>query len=95
MKKKVRQFGRSSRVPILRHLINAFSRRILKKRWRGLRRSASAFPMRLKGQECRTGHGCDGKVRGVTPRHARLAGGAASALVTFAFQTHLENPPSA
>ena len=42
-----------------------------------------------------TGHGRDGKVRGVTSRHARLAVGAASALVTFAFQTHLENPPEA
>lgn len=40
-----------------------------------------------------TGHGRDGKARGVTSRHARLAVGAASALVTFAFQTHLENPP--
>lgn len=36
-----------------------------------------------------TGHGRDGKARGVSPRHARLAVGAASALVTFAFQTHL------
>lgn len=42
-----------------------------------------------------TGHGRDGKARGVTSRHARLAVGAASALVTFAFQTHLENPPEA
>lgn len=42
-----------------------------------------------------TGHGRDGKARGVTSRHARLAVGAASALVTFAFQTHLENPPQA
>ncbi len=40
-----------------------------------------------------TGHGRDGKARGVTSRHARLAVGAASALVTFAFQTHLENRP--
>jgi hypothetical protein len=37
-----------------------------------------------------TGHGKDGRVRGVSPRHARLCVGAASALVTFAFQTHLE-----
>ena len=37
-----------------------------------------------------TGHGRDGKARGVSSRHARLAVGAASALVTFAFQTHLE-----
>lgn len=42
-----------------------------------------------------TGHGRDGKARGVTSRHARLAVGAASALVTFAFQTHLENAPEA
>lgn len=41
-----------------------------------------------------TGHGKDGKVRGVSSRHARLAVGAASALVTFAFQTHLETPPA-
>jgi hypothetical protein len=37
-----------------------------------------------------TGHGKDGRARGVSPRHARLCVGAASALVTFAFQTHLE-----
>jgi hypothetical protein len=37
-----------------------------------------------------TGHGKDGRTRGVSPRHARLCVGAASALVTFAFQTHLE-----
>ena len=37
-----------------------------------------------------TGHGKDGKTKGVSPRHARLAVGAASAIVTFAFQTHLE-----
>lgn len=42
-----------------------------------------------------TGHGRDGKARGVTSRHTRLAVGAATALVTFAFQTHLENPPEA
>ncbi len=42
-----------------------------------------------------TGHGRDGKARGVSSRHARLAVGAATALVTFAFQTHLENPPNA
>lgn len=39
-----------------------------------------------------TGHGRDGRSRGVSARHARLAVGAATALVTFAFQTHLENP---
>jgi hypothetical protein len=37
-----------------------------------------------------TGHGKDGRVRGLTSRHARLCVGAASALVTFTFQTHLE-----
>jgi hypothetical protein len=37
-----------------------------------------------------TGHGKEGRARGVSPRHARLCVGAASALVTFAFQTHLE-----
>jgi hypothetical protein len=37
-----------------------------------------------------TGHAKDGRTRGVSPRHARLCVGAASALVTFAFQTHLE-----
>jgi hypothetical protein len=37
-----------------------------------------------------TGHGKDGRVRGLGSRHARLCVGAASALVTFAFQTHLE-----
>ncbi|MEI9996396.1 MAG: abortive infection family protein [Rhizomicrobium sp.] len=40
-----------------------------------------------------TGHGKDGRVRGVSARHARLCVGAASALVTFAFQTHLESKP--
>lgn len=37
-----------------------------------------------------TGHGKEGKTRGLQPRHARLAVGAASSLVTFVFQTHLE-----
>ena len=37
-----------------------------------------------------TGHGKDGKARGLQPRHARLVVGAASLLVTFVFQTHLE-----
>lgn len=41
-----------------------------------------------------TGHGRDGKARGVTPRHARLAVGAATTLVNFAFETHLESPAS-
>lgn len=39
-----------------------------------------------------TGHGKDGRVKGISPRHARLAVGAASALVTFVFETHLETP---
>jgi hypothetical protein len=39
-----------------------------------------------------TGHGRDGKARSVTPRHARLAVGAATTLVNFAFETHLELP---
>ncbi|BBE34766.1 abortive infection family protein [Sphingosinicella microcystinivorans] len=42
-----------------------------------------------------TGPGRNGKVRGVTSRHASLAVGAASALVTFAFLTHLDNPAEA
>lgn len=37
-----------------------------------------------------TGHGKEGKARGLQPRHARLAVGAASSLVTFVFQTHIE-----
>lgn len=37
-----------------------------------------------------TGHGKDGRVKGLSPRHARLAVGSASTLVTFIFQTHLE-----
>ena len=37
-----------------------------------------------------TGHGKDGRTRGITPRHARLAVGTSTALVTFVFQTHLE-----
>jgi hypothetical protein len=39
-----------------------------------------------------TGHGRDGRVRGVTSRHARLAVGAATTLVNFAFETHVESP---
>jgi hypothetical protein len=42
-----------------------------------------------------TGHGKDGKARGLQPRHARLAVGAASSLVTFAFQTHIETKADA
>lgn len=35
-----------------------------------------------------TGHGKHGKAKGVQPRHARLAVGAAAALSTFLFETH-------
>lgn len=38
-----------------------------------------------------SGHGRDGRWRGVKPRHAQLAVGAASTLATFLMQTHLEN----
>lgn len=38
-----------------------------------------------------TGHGKEGRAKGVSPRHAKLAVGAASALVTFIFETHLES----
>jgi hypothetical protein len=37
-----------------------------------------------------TGHGKEGRAKGLSPRHARLAVGSASTLVTFIFQTHLE-----
>jgi hypothetical protein len=37
-----------------------------------------------------TGHGKHGKATGLTARHARLAVGAASTLVTFLFDTHKE-----
>jgi len=37
-----------------------------------------------------TGHGKGGSTRGLSPRHARLAVGAASTLCTFLFETHLE-----
>lgn len=37
-----------------------------------------------------TGHGKGGSARGLSPRHARLAVGAASTLCTFLFETHLE-----
>jgi hypothetical protein len=40
-----------------------------------------------------TGHGKDGKARGLQGRHARLVVGAASSLVTFAFETHLGAKP--
>ena len=35
-----------------------------------------------------TGHGKDGKAKGVHPRHARLAVGAAATLATFLLETH-------
>lgn len=41
-----------------------------------------------------TGHGKHGQSKGLSPRHARLAVGAASALVTFLFETHSEKSPS-
>ncbi len=37
-----------------------------------------------------TGHGRDGRARGISPRHARLAVGAASTLVMFLFETDSE-----
>jgi len=40
-----------------------------------------------------TGHGKHGKAEGLTPRHAKLAVGAASTLVTFLFDTHKETMP--
>lgn len=40
-----------------------------------------------------TGHGKHGEAEGLTPRHAKLAVGAASTLVTFLFDTHKETMP--
>lgn len=37
-----------------------------------------------------TGHGKDGKAKGLTPRHAKLAVGAAVTLAIFLFETHQE-----
>jgi hypothetical protein len=37
-----------------------------------------------------TGHGPDGRVKGLSPRHARLAVGAASTLAAFLLETHEE-----
>jgi len=37
-----------------------------------------------------TGHGRSGRRRGIEPRHARLAAGAATALITFLLETHWE-----
>lgn len=41
-----------------------------------------------------TGHGRDGRVKGIQPRHARLAVGAATTLATFLLETHLERSPA-
>jgi hypothetical protein len=41
-----------------------------------------------------TGHGKHGKAQSLKPRHAKLAVGAASTLVTFIFDTHIENSHS-
>lgn len=38
-----------------------------------------------------TGHGKHGKAKGLTTRHAKLAVGAASTLITFLFDTHMES----
>ena len=38
-----------------------------------------------------TGHGKDGRTKGLTPRHSKLAVGAATTLVNFLFDTHKEN----
>ncbi|HAO77573.1 MAG TPA: hypothetical protein DCQ92_01115, partial [Verrucomicrobia subdivision 3 bacterium] len=40
-----------------------------------------------------TGHGKHGKTSGLSARHAKLAVGAASALATFLFETHMETKP--
>lgn len=37
-----------------------------------------------------TGHGKGGHVKGLSPRHARLAVGTAATLATFLFETHIE-----
>ncbi len=37
-----------------------------------------------------SGHGRDGKFKGLQPRHARLAVGTAGTLATFLFETHLQ-----
>lgn len=41
-----------------------------------------------------TGHGKSADAKGITPRHARLAVGAASTLVNFLYETHLERNES-
>jgi hypothetical protein len=40
-----------------------------------------------------TGHGKHGKASGLSPRHAKLAVGAAATLATFLFETHKETKP--
>jgi hypothetical protein len=40
-----------------------------------------------------TGHGHDGRLKGLQPRHARLAAGAACVLAKFLFDTHLDTMP--
>src|SRR5262249_7301518 len=40
-----------------------------------------------------TGHGPDGRARGLQPRHARLVAGAASTLALFLLETHRERHP--
>jgi abortive infection Abi-like protein len=42
-----------------------------------------------------TGHGKDGKARGLQPRHARLVVGAAAAVATFLLETHEYRPSTA
>jgi hypothetical protein len=42
-----------------------------------------------------TGHGKTPSTKGLHPRHARLAVGAAGALATFLFETHIAKPPRA
>jgi hypothetical protein len=37
-----------------------------------------------------TGHGKDGRTKGLAPRHAKLAVGAAATLAVFLFETHME-----
>lgn len=41
-----------------------------------------------------TGHGHEGRARGLKPRHARLAAGAASTLALFLFETHHDSKGS-
>jgi hypothetical protein len=42
-----------------------------------------------------TGHGPHGRARGLQPRHARLAAGAAATLATFLFETHKDRQSAA